>query len=181
MNEGMTLEECYTQSAATDPIVQIRLAPDGRPLGASAVTRIARPIARVWEVVADVERYAGRVPMISRLRKQGARIEVDLKFKVALFTAGFEFTADVTSEHERWLEIRWVAGEPRGIHLRFELTSIEDGRACLVRGDGSFDAMSLGWLVKYFLKHHPEIQHGIFPGVTLILLDSMRRAAEADA
>jgi hypothetical protein len=29
--------------------------------------------------------------------------------------------------------------------------------------------------VKYFLKHHPEIQHGIFPGVSLVLVDTLRR------
>ena len=60
--------------------------------------------------------------------------------------------------------------------LRFTLTPVEDGAACLVEGDGEFDLHSLGWLVKYFLKHHPEIQHGIFPGVALVLIDSLRRA-----
>ena len=36
------------------------------------------------------------------------------------------------------------------------------------------------WLVKYFLRHHPEIQHGIFPGITLVLLDSIRRATSRE-
>jgi ribosome-associated toxin RatA of RatAB toxin-antitoxin module len=176
----MNLEECYAGSSDRAPLVQLRIAPDGRPLGAAAIARIDRPVARVWSIIADVERYADRVPMISRVRRTGDRVEVTLKFKVSLFSASFEFTADVTYEHERWLEINWVDGEPRGIRLRFELTPLDDGRACLVRGDGEFDALSLGWLVKYFLRHHPEIQHGIFPGVALVLLDAMRRAAEAD-
>ncbi len=175
----MHLEECFAKSADQAPIVQVRVTPEGRPIGAAAVTRIERPVARVWEIVADVEKYAGRVPMISKVKRHGDRVEVDLKFKVALFSAGFQFTADITSEKERWLEIRWVDGEPRGIKLRFELTPLDEGRACLVRGEGEFDALSLGWLVKFFLKHHPEIQHGIFPGVALVLLDAMRRAAEA--
>ena len=63
--------------------------------------------------------------------------------------------------------------------MRFELTPIDDGRACTVSGDGEFDLHSLGWLVKYFLKHHPEIQHGIFPGVALVLIDSLKRALAA--
>ena len=45
-------------------------------------------------------------------------------------------------------------------------------------GDGEFDLMSLGWLAKYFLRHHPEIQFGIFPGVALVLVDSLRRALD---
>ena len=166
-------------SAMKGPIVHVRLSPDGRPAGASAETRIARPVARVWSVIADLDGYPGRVPMIDRVKRDGDRVTVHLKFKVALFSVGFTFTADATYEPERWLELRWVSGEPRGILLRFELEPADDGRACIVRGDGEFDAMSLGWLTKYFLKHHPEIEYGIFPGVALALIDSMRKAAEA--
>jgi hypothetical protein len=72
----------------------------------------------------------------------------------------------------------WTGGEPRGILLRFSLTPIEGERACIVETQAEFEVQSLGWLVKYFLKHHPEIQHGIFPGITLVLLDSIRRATE---
>jgi hypothetical protein len=50
-----------------------------------------------------------------------------------------------------------------------------------VRSDAEFEVKSLGWLAKYFLKHHPEIQYGIFPGVALALLDSLKRAAELSA
>jgi hypothetical protein len=62
--------------------------------------------------------------------------------------------------------------------LRFTLAPAEGGRGCSVEGDGEFDLESLGWLVKYFLRHHPEIQFGIFPGVALVLVDSLRRATD---
>jgi len=166
-------------SRENSPVVRVRLAPDGRPLAASAEGRIERPVGRVWEVIADVGRYAERVPMIHRVRRDGDRVTVDLRFKITLFSVGFQFTADATYEEEKWLELRWVAGEPRGIRLRFELEPADEGRATVMRSDGEFDADSLGWLAKYFLRHHPEIQYGIFPGVALALLDSMRRAAEA--
>jgi len=61
----------------------------------------------------------------------------------------------------------------------FELSPLDDGRATLIHAHGEYDAMSLGWLVKFFLKHHPEILHGVFPGTVLVLLDAMRRAAES--
>jgi ribosome-associated toxin RatA of RatAB toxin-antitoxin module len=177
----MQLEECFARTAGSPPLVQVKVASDHRPLGASAVTRIDRPLARVWQVVSEVDRYAERVPMVHRIRRTGDRVEIDLKFKVALFSAGFQFTAEVKMEREKWLELSWVAGEPRGIKLRFELTPLDGGQATLIRGDGEFDAMSLGWLVKFFLKHHPEILHGVFPGTVLVLLDAMRRAAESPA
>jgi hypothetical protein len=148
-------------------------------MSASALGRIDRPVTHVWSIIADVAGLAGRVPMVRRVRLDGDRVTVELRFKIALFSVGFQFVAAETHEEPRWLELRWVAGEPRGIRLRFELEPLDDGRACLLRAAGEFDAMSLGWLTKYFLRHHPEIQYGIFPGVALALFDSMRRAAQA--
>jgi hypothetical protein len=173
----ITLEQFVTEQKDGAPLVRIVTGGDGRPCGASAVARLEHPVSRVWAVIADVERYAGRIPMIHRVRRDGDRVTVDLKFKLALFSVGFQFTADTTHEVERWMELRWVAGEPRGIRLRFELLPLDEGRACLLRGEGEFDIHSLGWLAKTFLKHHPEIQFGVFPGVALVLIDSMRRAA----
>jgi len=161
------------------PVVQVRLGPGGMPVGASATSRIDRPVAEVWAVLADVERYAGFLPMVHRARRHGDDVTYDLKFRIGFFSVGFQFTAHATWEEAKWLELRWLAGEPKAIRLRFELTPIDGGRACTVTGDGEFDLHSLGWLVKYFLKHHPEIQHGIFPGVALVLIDSLKRALAA--
>ena len=165
-------------SADASPTLKVRLGKDGRPIGASAVARIEHPVARVWAVVTDMG-YARYLPMVHRVHRSGDHVTFDLKFKVGFLSAGFQFTAHATYEAERWLELRWTAGEPRDIRLRFSLTSIDEGRACLVEGDGEFDIQSLGWLVKYFLKNHPEIQFGVFPGVALVLIDSLRRAVAA--
>ena len=115
--------------------------------------------------------------MIHRIKRDGDRVTVQLKFKVAFFSVGFEFVADATRDEGRRLELRWVSGEPRAIRLGFEIAPGADPSECVLHVDGSFDVHSLGWLAKYFLKHHPEIEFGIYPGVVLALLDSMRRAA----
>jgi hypothetical protein len=112
------------------------------------------------------------------VRLDGERATVDLKFKVALFSVGFQFVVDITREREKYLALSWVSGEPRGIKLRFDLEPLDGGAACLLRTSGEFDANSLGWLTKYFLKHHPEIQFGVMPGVAVALFVSMRTAAE---
>lgn len=150
----------------------------GLPRAARAVARIDRSVSEVWKIIDDVERYAERVPMMSRVRLDGDRATVDLKFKVALFSVGFQFVVDVSKKHEEHLELRWVSGEPRGIRLRFDLAPLDDGKACQLRSSGEFDALSLGWLAKYFLKHHPEIQFGVIPGVAVGLLEAMRQAVE---
>jgi hypothetical protein len=150
----------------------------GQPVGASAAATIDRPVARVWDVVEELDAYPRRIPMIHRIRRDGDRITVDLRFKIALFSVGFQFVAALDFEREKWLELRWVSGVPRGIRLRFELEPEAGGRATLIRGEGEFDIMSVGWLVKVFLRHHPEIRLGVFPGVALALVESMRAAAE---
>jgi hypothetical protein len=167
------------------PIIHVRVARDGRPLGAATTMRIDRPVAAVWAVLSDIERFTSRLPMVDRARRRGDDVDVELKFRVGFFSAGFQFSARATYEEPKndpnddqggWLELRWTAGEPRGVKFRFTLTPIDGGAACMVEGDAEFDVQSLGWLVKYFLKHHPEIQHGIFPGVSLVLIDTLRRA-----
>jgi hypothetical protein len=115
--------------------------------------------------------------MLHKVRRQGDRVTAQLRFKISFFSVGFEFTADAAYVENRWLELRWVAGEPRELRIRFDLEDAGDGTT-RVRGAISFDVFSLGWLAKYFLKNHPEIQFGIFPGCALVLVDSMRKAAE---
>ena len=164
---------------APGPLRQIHLGADGLPSAAIAAARIKAPPSRVWALVSDVDHYVGRVPMMDRVRLDGDRVTVGLRFKVALFSVGFQFVADVRKEGERSLEIRGVSGEPRGLKLRFDLAPLADGTETLVETRAELDVRSLGWLAKYFLGHHPEIQHGILPGVALALLDSMRTQAEA--
>jgi carbon monoxide dehydrogenase subunit G len=160
------------------PVVRIEMSADHRPLAATATMRIGAPPARVWEVISDVSRYADRIPMMNRVQRDGDRVTVHLRFRISLFSVGFDFTADARYDEGRWLELTHVAGEPRGLHLRYELTPVDEGAATLVSSYVRFDVMSLGWLVKFFLRHHPEIQFGIFPGTSLVLLDAMRRACE---
>jgi hypothetical protein len=163
-------------SSHEGPVVRVTSGPGGRPVRAAARGRIESPAPHVWETIFDVERFAQKLPMVDRARRRGDTVEFELKFKVGFFSAGFDFTTKMSYEPGKWLVYDWTAGEPRGICLRFELTPIEGESACMVQTEAGFDVQSLGWLVKYFLKHHPEIQHGIFPGITLVLLDSIRRA-----
>lgn len=162
---------------ATNIDVKLLMDPAGRVQRATAVMRIDAPVKRVWQLVDDVEGYAGRIPMIHRVIKKGDRATLQLKFKLSLFSVGFEFVVDIVRVAERSLELRWVSGEPEGIVLAYELVPLDDGAACELRAIGEFDLMRLGWFAKFFLRHHPEIELGVLPGVAVGLLDAMRRAA----
>jgi hypothetical protein len=171
-------EESASASAHEGPVVRVTMGRDGRPIRAAARGRIEQPAERVWATIFDIERFAQKLPMVNHATRRGDSVAFDLKFRIGFFSAGFAYTSRLTYEEGKWLALAWTGGEPRGILLRFTLTPVEGERACIVETQAEFEVQSLGWLVKYFLKHHPEIQHGIFPGITLVLLDSIRRATE---
>ncbi len=159
------------------PIIEVEVGADGTPASATATTRVAAAPARVWSHIADVDRYPTFVPMMSKAKREGDRVHVHLKFKITLFSVGFDFIADAKYEEGKWLELRGISGDIRDLHIRFELAEAGSGASTL-KATISFDPFSLGWLSKYFLKHHPEIRYGIFPGCAYGLADSLRQEAE---
>jgi carbon monoxide dehydrogenase subunit G len=176
MSETMArLEDLHDGEGA---LLRLALAPDGSPIGAIGEMRVEAPLAEVSAIVRDVGRFALRVPMIDRARRDGARVELRLRFKIALFSVKFGLVTEVVTETDTRFELRYVSGEPKDMQLAFELEPIADGAATRVRVAVSYDIMSLGWLVKTFLRHHPEIRFGVYPGTTLTVLDSIRKAAE---
>jgi carbon monoxide dehydrogenase subunit G len=166
-------------AASRDPLVRLTLGPHDDPRGAIAAVRVAAPPERVWAIIRDVEAYPSRIPMIDKVKVEGDRLTMRLAFRIALFTARFGFTATLTRDEGRSLEVKYESGEPRDILLRFDLVPTPDGDGTLLYVASSFDLSTLGWLVKFFLKHHPEIRYGVYPGSSLALLDSIRQAAES--
>jgi carbon monoxide dehydrogenase subunit G len=164
------------QNAKTS--IEIDVDAEGAPLGATGEAIVGATPERLWTFISDLERYPGMIPMIHRISRDGDRVRVHLRFKISLFSVGFDFVADVAYEDARWLEVRWVSGEPRNLRIRFDVEPFGDGQS-RIRAGIWFDVFSLGWLAKYFLKHHPEIQNGIFPGCVVTLVESLRRAARS--
>jgi ribosome-associated toxin RatA of RatAB toxin-antitoxin module len=164
---------------ASGPLVQVELDSAGHPVMARAAVLVDTSPSRVWDAVSDVRSYAGRVPMIDGARVEGDRVTMNLRFRVSLLSVGFSFQAKREREEGRWIEIAHLSGEPRDLRIRFDLHPRED--ATLLVSSVGFDITSLGWLVKFFLKHHPEIRYGVFPGCALALLDAMKRTAEGTA
>jgi ribosome-associated toxin RatA of RatAB toxin-antitoxin module len=170
------LEELH---GGAGPLLRLRVDADHAPTGAVAEMRVNASTERVSQVIHDINRFADRVQMVHRARREGDRVELTLRFKLALFSVKFGLVAQVVADTDRRIELRYVSGEPKDMNLAFELEPLDDGAACLVRVAVSYDVMSLGWLVKTFLRHHPEIRFGVYPGTAFTVLDSLRRAAEA--
>ena len=166
-------------AASRDPLVRVIVGPNDDPQGAVSAVRVAATPARVWEIIRDVEAYPSRIHMIERCHVEGDRLTMRLAFRIALFTARFGYTARLAIDEGRSLEVRYESGEPRDLRLRFDVVPAPAGDATLLYVASGYDITTLGWLVKLFLKHHPEIRYGVYPGSSLALLDSIRRAAES--
>ncbi len=165
--------------AAPGPLIQVHCGPDGGPVGATAARVVRAPPERVWRTVSDVSSYGGRVPMMDHVRVDGAYATAQLRFGVSLFSARFSFKVERAIVEGRSLDLRHVAGEPKDIHIRFDLAPGATSGASRLHVTTGFDVFSLGWLVKVFFKHHPEIRFGVHPGCALGLLETMAGIAEA--
>lgn len=164
---------------AHGPLIQIHLGADGGPVGATAARRIRAPKERVWRIMTDLDGMAGRVPMMQKIQRDGRFVTVHLRFGLSLFSAHFAFKVEHVIDEGRAIELRYVEGEPRDITIRQELVAASTPDATLLYTSIDYDVFSLGFLTKFFLKHHPEIRYGVIPGSALTLLDSVRKAAEA--
>lgn len=158
------------------PLVHVLLGADGGPVGAVAARLLPASRDRVFRVITDLERLAERVPMMDRAHLDGNRVTVHLRFGIGLFSAKFSFKAERRVEDGRSLELRYLEGEPRDLRIRHEVHDASAAGASVLFTTVTFDAFSLGFLAKYFLKHHPEIRFGVFPGSALTLSDAVLRA-----
>lgn len=173
---GTRLTPAIVAAVGKNPLVELEFDSAGEPIASTAFSRIERTPAEVWAVISDVDRYGRYIPMIHKITRRGDHVRVELRFKVAVYSAKFASEGRITEERERWLDIAYLSGEPRGMAIRFELQPADDGRATMLATYVRFDPYSLGWLVSFFLKHHPEIRFGVVSGTALTLLDAIRRA-----
>jgi ribosome-associated toxin RatA of RatAB toxin-antitoxin module len=177
-----TVESPFDLSAlmrTSNPIVHVALGAGGRAVSASAAGRVGASTDRVWSVLTDVGKYAERVPMMHRVRLRGDLAEFSLRLRISFFSVGFSFESEIERDEGRSLSLNYVRGEPRDIAIRWHLEPLSDGAESAIFVHIGFDIDSLGWMAKYFLKHHPEIQFGVFPGCAVALLESMRTAVRA--
>ncbi|MFO0646654.1 MAG: SRPBCC family protein [Polyangiales bacterium] len=163
---------------ADAPLIRVRHGSDGGPVEATAARRVRATPGRVWSTISDVQSYAGRIPMMDSVKVDGRIATVHLRFGLSLFSARFSFKVERELDEGRAVNLRYVDGEPRDLHIKLEVLPASTPETSLLYATIGFDAFSVGWLAKFFLKHHPEIRYGIYPGAASALLDTMRRVSE---
>jgi ribosome-associated toxin RatA of RatAB toxin-antitoxin module len=175
--------ETLTQALSAGPLIRVHCLPAGKPRAASSAQLVAAPAARVWEILADVTRFPTFVNMVESVKilppgpAGEERVQVNLRFKITLFSARFDFLARVKRDPGRSVELAYESGKVRDLAIHLEVAPVDAERSALLCRVG-FDQTSLGWLVKIFISHHPEIDWGVHAGSTLSIAASIRSAAE---
>lgn len=166
------------------PLVRIFCNEAGRPRGASSLQLVRAPADALWQVVRDPTAFPSFVRMVDSVQRLKADadgeelLRVNLRFKITLFAAKFHFVARVHRVEHQLVELGYVSGKVRDVNIRFEIAPAGDRLALLLCFIG-FDQTSLGWLVKLFINHHPEIDWGVHAGSVMSVSASVRAAAEA--
>jgi carbon monoxide dehydrogenase subunit G len=150
---------------------------NAKPFGARATAHILAPPERVWQLLTSFDRYPEKVPMIHAAHVEGDVVTLALRFRMGIFSTTFEFRARIERDEGRRLVLRWIEGLPRELFVGFDL--VPDAGGTRLTCELAYDIRSLGWVVKYFLKHHPEMALGSYAGTALVLVDAVRKAAEA--
>lgn len=165
------------------PIVEIKLDSKGTAVGARGWHRIELPPAKVIERVAhlasadDVGKHLPpTLAMVRHIKRHGDVIDLGLQFKVAFLSVKFGTHMKLALEGQT-ARITYLSGEPRDLALVMQLHA-EGDAASVLELDVGFDIDSLGWVTKYFLRHHPEIRTGIFSGVACTVLGAAAELAK---
>jgi hypothetical protein len=153
----------------------------GKERAASAATLLAAPpevVAREIEAVRYTGGFLTKIPMVhgvKLLEDRGltGRLRLDFRYRFLLVGVKFYVAGDHATDGRSFWDTRGTEGSIRDLWLKLRLAPAGDGRSafyCAV----SFDIRSLGWLVDYFLKHHPEIEMGIFASSALVLARTLK-------
>lgn len=169
----------------------VEQAPDGTLLRSVAVALVDAPLNKV---VSEVQRIRTRrggflrdVNIINRVTFLGEegdrlRIRLELRYRFFLFRTKFQVDADVTVGEGGSLDLVGTSGKPQGLraHFRARPVVVDPGgpEQTLVFCSLRFDVHSLGWLVDYFLRHHPEIELGVFSATAPVIVLTLKEAVE---
>jgi len=158
----------------------------GRPRAASAAVLVEAPADLLWDIVGSIDRFPKLIRMVHSVRHLPPTaagldvVNVELRFKIAFFGAKFGFVATREIVGERRVEVRYLRGKVRDAYIDIEVVPVSDTQSAL-RCHVGFDPLALGWLVKVFLRHHPEIEFGLHTGSVMSITQAAQDAAEKEA
>ena len=179
------------QLGAEGILNHVERTPKGTLLRSVAVALVDAPLNKVVDQVQQIRSQRGGflrdvniINKVTFLRQDGdrLRLRLELLYRFFLFRTKFHVEADVTVGEDGSLDLVGVSGKPQGLRAHFRAQPVvvaKDGpEQTLVFCSLRFDVHSLGWLVDYFLRHHPEIELGVFSATAPVIVLTLKEAVE---
>jgi hypothetical protein len=166
---------------ADNAVIELLRGKDKKSIGARAFAKVAVSPQQIRAAFDRIEKegsfkgFVEHIPMVRDLRRERDHMAIELQFKVAIVSVRFGATMRLVREGPDAVRFDFIDGEPRDLSLRFAGHALEGGASLLEVGVG-FDIDSLGWLTKYFLRHHPEIRDGAHAGTAVAIVEALRAA-----
>jgi ribosome-associated toxin RatA of RatAB toxin-antitoxin module len=155
----------------------IRSLPNGSLADVSVVKRIDAPIARVLEVVRDMERWPEFMPAVSsckRIDAKGDELTYQLTVDGILLSIDTRYRAKLLAGG---VDLLGVGGDLVGSRFRWDLTAQGEHTLAVYRANHRVGASSV--ILRALIKHEPLFEHGVNVGVGIIAVDAVaRRAAQ---
>ena len=169
-------------------LVHVELGPDGAYRRTVAVALVDAPIDEVRQAVARVRTESGgflnNLNMISGFKiledsGERMRVRIDTRYRFFILRLGLHVIVEIALPGDGSLDLHTVGGRIRDLRAHFRLRPAgEDDRQTLFYCSLSYDVRSVGWLVDYFLRHHPEVEMGVFAATAPVIAYALKEQVE---
>lgn len=155
---------------------------DGTARQVVIFSSIAAPPERVYDVIADVEKYPAFMPSVVHskiVKRQGPMVAYEWELDVPVFN--LKGTRAMRGARPTLIETRGVAGNFKESRERTELYGIEGGKRTLAVFYRAIDVGSAGMILKTMVELEPSMEHGVNLASGFVHLRDVRRRAEGTA
>ncbi|MBW1988079.1 MAG: SRPBCC family protein [Deltaproteobacteria bacterium] len=154
---------------------------DGRLKQVTAMALVNAPRQKVWDLLCDFSAYEDYMPTVakSELKQQEDNGDAVVYFSLEVPGPNIDFTVHNRFSEPEKIDI-WLENDHGPLKTggwRWELLSPDPGRTILLY-DFYTDVTDTNWIVRWLIKNHPIIAHGVNVGSALVGVQSVKRRAE---
>lgn len=147
---------------------------EGRLIDISLVHRVQAPLAKVMRVAGDVGHWSAFVPSLKRSTPIGDRgVEIEQRLPLMMsWTTGYGVRTDPRS-----VDLFALSGDLSGGRLRLDGREVGDRTELVFRSNQQYQRTSM--VLRQLYKLEPLFEQGMSVGMHLVMLEAIKRRAEA--
>jgi ribosome-associated toxin RatA of RatAB toxin-antitoxin module len=180
---GATLDlEAMAALIGDNELALVASHPDGTFKQATVMAVVNAPRDIVWGVITDYDNFAEFLPGIDRANITYAQgDETVIAYRLNVPGPNISYTVRYTHNYPDSIDMRLEddKGAIKTGGWRFELYPFDDGKKTFIVYYLITDVKEASWIIRYILKNHPVLEHGINVATGLVTVRPMKMRAEA--